>query len=178
MKVKNKIDKKWVLTIIIVAFLISLVFSVVSDALIPNVSLYFSIILLILVILLGIIFDMVGVSVTVADIKKFNSMAAQKIKGATLGVRFIKNADRVSSFCNDVIGDICGIVSGTIGITISFSIARRFPINPSAVTLTITALIASITIGGKAIGKTIAINHSNNILLKFVKLVNLFQRIK
>lgn len=178
MKTKNKIDKKWVLTITIVAFLISLVFSIVADTLIPNVSTYLSIILLILVIFLGIVFDMVGVSVTVADIKKFNSMASQKIKGASIGVRYIKNADRVSSFCNDVIGDICGIVSGTVGITISFSLARRFPINPSIITLTITALIASITIGGKAIGKTIAINHSNSILLKFVKIINFFQRRK
>lgn len=178
MKSKSKIDKKWVITITILAFLISLVFSIISELIIPNVSLLISIILLIVVILLGIILDMVGVSVTVADLKTFNSMASQKVKGASLGVKFIKSANKVSSFCNDVIGDICGIISGSIGITLAFSLARRISINTTVITLTITALIASITIGGKALGKTIAINNSNKILLSFSKIIYPFTKTK
>ena len=171
---KNKIDKKWIFTITISAFLISLVFSLATEMIIPNVSIILSTILLIIVILLGIVFDMVGVSVTVANLKKFNSMASQKIKGATLGVKFIKNANKVSSFCNDVIGDICGIISGSLGITISLALARKLSINQTLTTLTLTALIASITIGGKAIGKTISINNSDKILLGFCKIVKPF----
>lgn len=171
---KNKIDKKWIFTITILAFLISLAFSLATEMIIPNVSIILSAILLIIVILLGIVFDMVGVSVTVANQKKFNSMASQKIKGASLGVKFIKNANKVSSFCNDVIGDICGIISGSLGITISLSLSRKLNINTTLTTLTLTALIASITIGGKAIGKTISINNSDKILLRFCKIVKPF----
>ena len=171
---KNKIDKKWIFTITILAFLISLVFSLATEMIIPNVSIILSAILLIIVILLGIVFDMVGVSVTVANQKKFNSMASQKIKGASLGVKFIKNANKVSSFCNDVIGDICGIISGSLGITISLSLSRKLNINTTLTTLTLTALIASITIGGKAVGKTISINNSDKILLRFCKIVKPF----
>lgn len=171
---KNKIDKKWIFTITILAFLISLAFSLATEMIIPNVSIILSAILLIIVILLGIVFDMVGVSVTVANQKKFNSMASQKIKGASLGVKFIKNANKVSSFCNDVIGDICGIISGSLGITISLSLSRKLNINTTLTTLTLTALIASITIGGKAVGKTISINNSDKILLRFCKIVKPF----
>ena len=178
MKNKSKIDKKWVITITILAFLISLMFSIISEAIIPNVSIIISIILLAIVVFLGIVLDMVGVSVTVADLKTFNSMASQKVKGAALGVKFIKNANKVSSFCNDVIGDICGIISGSIGITLALSLGRKLSIDIVPITLTITALIASITIGGKALGKTIAINNSNKILLSFSKIVYPFTKTK
>ena len=53
-------------------------------------------------------FDMIGVAVTAADEQVFHSMAAKKIRGAKLAVKFKKNADKLSSFCKDVIGDICG----------------------------------------------------------------------
>lgn len=176
MKNKKKIDKKWILSITIAAFLISLSFSIISETIIPNVNVIVSIIVLFIVIILGIVFDMIGISVTVADLKSFNGMASRKIKGASLGVEFIKNAEKVSSFCNDVIGDICGIISGSIGITISVALANNFGFNLVPITLITTALIASFTIGGKAIGKTIAINRCNKILFLFVKTIYPFIR--
>ena len=45
----------------------------------------------------------------------YHAMSSKKIKGAKKAVSFKKNADKVSSFCNDVIGDICGIISGSAG---------------------------------------------------------------
>lgn len=178
MKNKKKIDIKWILSITVAAFFISLFFSIISETLLPNVNLIISIIVLFLVIFLGITFDMIGISVTVADIKSFNGMAARKVKGAYLGVKFIKNSEKVSSFCNDVIGDICGIISGSIGITISTALSSQFNINLTIVTLITTALIASFTIGGKAIGKTIAINKCNQILFTFTKILYPFVRKK
>ena len=119
---------------------------------------------------------MIGISVTVADLKTFNSMATKKVKGATLAVKLIKNADKVSSFCNDVIGDICGIISGSTGVSVAIIVANKFDISLLLVTLLITALIAAMTIGGKAIGKSFAINKSNSILYKFVKVLSIFYR--
>ena len=155
------------------AFILSLALSFASDTIIPNVPLFFSVLILVFFILLGIVFDMVGVSVTVADKKVFNSMAAKKVKGSKTALLLIKNNSKVSSFCNDVIGDICGVLSGAAGITIGASIASSTSINLIIINLVLTSLIASITIGGKAIGKSFAINKANNILYKFSNFIDI-----
>ena len=38
----------------------------------------------------------------------------------------IRNAGKVSSFCNDVIGDISGVISGTASALIVFNITKEF----------------------------------------------------
>lgn len=166
-------DTVWIIQIILMTFFLSLALSFASDTIIPNVPLVFSILILFFFILLGIIFDMVGVSVTVADKKVFNSMASKKVKGAKTALMLIKNNSKVSSFCNDVIGDICGVLSGAAGITIGTIIANNTNVNIIIISLILTSFIASITIGGKAIGKSYAINKANNILFKFSKLIDI-----
>ena len=175
-KDKKKTDKKWVLTISIISFLISLLFSFIGETIIPNSHIFISTILVFAFIALGIIFDMIGIAVTVADIKTFNSMATKKVKGAKTAVKLIKNAPKVSSFCNDVIGDICGIISGSTGLSIAIVISNKFDFSILIVTLLITAFIASLTIGGKALGKSIAMNKSNVILFNFVKVISFFYK--
>ena len=90
---KKIVDLKWVLTITITAFLISMAFSFLSETVISNVGIVLSIILLFIVIGIGVLFDMIGISVTVADINTFNSMASKRVGGATVAVKFIKNAE-------------------------------------------------------------------------------------
>ena len=119
---------------------------------------------------------MIGISVTVADIKTFNSMASKRVRGATLAVKFIKNAEKLSSFCNDVIGDICGIISGALATSISLIISYKIHINIFLITLTVTGIVAALTIGGKALGKSFAINKSNVILYNFSKIVSFFYK--
>ena len=176
--IKNKklINYNWILKITIATFLISLIFSLISETIIPNVNLFISILLIFIFIGLGILFDMIGVSITVADIKTFNSMATKNVKGAKLAVKLIKNSEKVSSFCNDVIGDICGIISGSTGATISVLISNALNCNILLVSLLITALVASFTIGGKAMGKSVAINKSNTIIFKFSSFLSFFYR--
>lgn len=179
-KVKEKryVDVKWILIISLVSFLISFFFSLFSEIIIPNTTLIISIFSLFIFIFLGILFDMIGISVTVSDIKTFNSMASKQVRGANLAVKFIKNSEKVSSFCNDVIGDICGIVSGGAGVSIAHSISNTFDVPFLYCTLLITSIIASLTIGGKAIGKSFAINKSNVILYRFVSILSFFYRKK
>lgn len=177
-KKKELVNYSWIIRITTITFIISLSFTAFSEIVIPNVNVVVGILLLIIFILLGIIFDMIGVSVTAADIVPFNSMNSRKVKGADIAVTFKKNADKVSSFCNDVVGDICGIVSGSAGSIIALSIASALKINKFYVMLVVTALVASLTIGGKALGKSFAINKSNNILYKFSKFVSYFYKKK
>ena len=175
-KDKRKVDVRWVVLISMLSFIISLIFSFIGETIIPNAHIFISSILVFAFIFLGILFDMIGISVTVADIKTFNSMATKKVKGASLAVRLIKNADKVSSFCNDVIGDICGIISGSTGLSIAIVVSDKLNLPLISVTLLITAVIAALTIGGKALGKSFAINKSNDILYKFVSFLSIFYR--
>lgn len=176
--VKNKklVNYSWIIRITSITFFISLAFSLLSETIIPNVNVFISLVLVILFIGLGILFDIIGVSITVADEKTFNSMAAKNVKGARLAVRLIKNAEKVSSFCNDVIGDICGIISGSTSASIAIILASKLNLNLLIVSLIITAIVASMTIGGKAIGKSIAINKSDAIIFRFSSFLALFYR--
>jgi len=178
LKNKSLVNYNWIMKITVATFIISLTFSFVSETIIPNANIFISLILVLLFIGVGILFDIIGVSITVADIKTFNSMASKNIRGAKLAVKLIKNAEKVSSFCNDVIGDICGIISGATSSSIAVIISSKFNINLLIVSLIITALVASLTIGGKAIGKSFAINKSNTILYKFALFVSYFYKKK
>lgn len=176
--VKNKrlVDYKWILTVTLLAFFISLVFSFFSEMTIPNANSIVATIVILLFIGIGILFDMIGIAITVADLKTFNSMATKQVRGAKLAVRLIQNNEKASSFCNDVIGDICGIISGSAGVALSSILAKTFNLNLFIVSLLITAIIAALTIGGKAIGKATAINRSTPILFEFSKIISCFYR--
>ena len=103
------------------------------------------------------VFDMIGVAVTAADPKPFHSMAAHKEKGGREAIRLLQNAEKVSSICNDVVGDICGIVSGTTAAVIVAALLRDFSTTNVLISIGVTALISGFTIGGKALGKKVAI---------------------
>lgn len=176
--IKNKklIDYKWIITVTLLAFFISLIFSLFSEGVIPNANSVVAIIVILLFIGIGILFDMIGIAITVADIKTFNSMASKQVKGAKLAIKLIKNSEKASSFCNDVIGDICGIISGSAGVALANIIATNFNFNLLIVSLLITATIAALTIGGKAMGKATAINKSTLILFRFSQVIANFYR--
>ena len=91
MKQKQKVDKKWILIITSIAFTISLLLSLISELIIPNVFIIISIILILIFILLGIIFDIIGVAVSTSEDKSFHSMASQKVMGSKTAINFIKN---------------------------------------------------------------------------------------
>ncbi|WP_027308270.1 hypothetical protein [Caloramator sp. ALD01] len=158
---------KWIVLIIIWTFIISASISFVSNSLLSGVGIFFAFFVLVSIILIGIIFDIIGVAVTAAEEAPFHSLASRKVIGAKTAVKLIRNADKVSNFCNDVIGDICGVVSGAAGaIIISKLISKGISNNQTVLSLIVSATIASLTVGGKAIGKNFAMTQSNNIVFK------------
>ena len=175
-KKKSLVDYGWIIKIVVASFMISIIFSFISETAIPNVNLILGILLALLFIIIGIIFDMVGVSVTASDESIFHSMSARKVKGAKMAVKLKKNADKVSSFCNDVVGDICGIISGSTGAVIVLKIVERFGFNILITTHIIMGIISALTIGGKAIVKGFAMSKSNDILFKFAKVLSIFSK--
>ena len=175
---KEQVDINWIIKILIISFVISFGLSFVSEMTIPNLSLVLGIIVTLLFIGLGIVFDIIGVSVTSSDEAVFHSMNSRKVKGASVAVKFKKNADKVSSFCNDVIGDICGIISGSAGVSVARGLASTFNLNIFYTGLIVTALIAALTIGGKALCKRIAIDNNHKIVYMTAKVISKFEKKK
>ena len=71
----------------------------------------------------------------------------------------------MSSICNDVVGDICGVVSGAASATIAARALTYVNFSwPQAVSLGMSALVAGLTVGGKAVGKTVAIRSCTEIV--------------
>jgi len=156
---------RWVVTIFFVTILISGTISLVSDEVMAGSSVAVAFCILLAIILLGIVFDIIGMAVATADEKPFHSMAARKVPGAHEAIRLLRNAERVSSICNDVVGDICGVVSGSASATIAALILTSVDVGwPRGISLVMSALVAGLTVGGKAIGKTIAVKSCTQIV--------------
>lgn len=156
---------RWVLIIFIVTILVSGTISLASEEIMTNSGMSVAFLILLAIISLGIIFDVVGVAVTSADEKPFHSMAARKVPGALEAIQLLRNADKVGSICNDVVGDICGVVSGSASATIAAQILQNFEFSwPRVVSLVMSALVAGLTVAGKAIGKNIAIGSCTAIV--------------
>lgn len=156
---------QWVVTIFMMTILISGTISLVSDEVMANSSVAAAFCILLAIIFLGILFDIIGMAVATADEKPFHSMAARKVPGAQEAIRLLRNAERVSSICNDVVGDICGVVSGSASATIAALILTNVDLGwPRGVSLAMSALVAGLTVGGKAIGKTIAVKSCTKIV--------------
>ena len=166
---KNNIN--WIISVFITTFLLSITFSFISTNSISNLSIFPASLILILVIFIGIIFDIIGVAVTVADEHEFHAKASKKIPGSKLSVKLIRNSSKVANFCADVIGDICGVLSGAISALISLKISNAVSL-PFNLQFLISALVASITVCGKAIGKNIAKNNSGKIVHFVAKVLN------
>lgn len=169
---------RWVVTIFLVTILISGTISFLSDEIMEGSSLFVAFLILFLIVLLGIVFDVIGVAVTSADEKPFHSMAARKVPGALEAIRLLRNAERVSSICNDVVGDICGVVSGSASATIAALLLNNYTGSFSdIICLAMSALVAGLTVGGKAIGKTFAINSCTSIVSGVGKFLYVFRHI-
>ena len=156
---------RWAVTIFLITIFISGLISLISDEVMASSSLGVAFLILFVIIFVGIIFDIIGMAVATAEEKPFHSMAARKVPGAQEAIRLLRNAERVSSICNDVVGDICGVVSGSASATIAALVLSRVDLAwPRVVSLVMSALVAGLTVGGKAIGKTIAVNSCTEIV--------------
>ena len=168
---------KWVVTIFFVTILISGTISLVSDEVMANSGILVAFAILLAIILLGILFDIIGMAVATADEKPFHSMAARKVPGAHEAIRLLRNAERVSSICNDVVGDICGVVSGSASATIATLILMNMEVGwPRGISLVMSALVAGLTVGGKAIGKTFAVNSCTKIVHMVGRVIHVLNR--
>jgi len=165
-KKKNIIDVKWVLQVFLISFSVGAIFSVISEIVLSDANIIIVILVITILLFINIVFDIIGMAFASAKEEPFLAMASKKVKGAKKAIKLLKNANKVSSFCQDIMGDICGIISGAAGTTAVVVIAG----NSDATTLLITStiisgLIAALTIAGKAATKKIAMKNSTPIVI-------------
>lgn len=174
---KKKTDSRWVVKIIVMSVCISAVFNFISSEILDGAGYFLAFLVLLIFIFIGVIFDMVGMAVASADEVPFHAMSSHRVKGAAEGIKLVRNAEKVSSVCNDVVGDISGIISGSTSAVIVGNLVRDMSFNSVLTSLVVSGLVAGLTIGGKAVGKTVAINGSTRIVLLCGKVIAFFKSI-
>jgi CBS domain containing-hemolysin-like protein len=169
----------WVVLVSFWTFFLAIILTWVTRSLIQNVqSIILSFILLIIIIFIGIFFDMIGTAVTAADEKPFHAKAAKKIYGAKKGIFLVRHAEQVANFFNDVIGDISGVVSGVVAAVIIINLALGTPeLSEIRLSILLAGIVSALTVGGKAVGKYFAINNPTNIVLFSARFLTTIDRL-
>ena len=169
-----KKEINWIYKVFLLSFIFSVIFSGASTALVEVLNPIALAIILVIVIAIGILFDMIGVAMLTSTEASLHARATKKIRGAKEAIGLLKNATKVSSICNDVIGDICGIVSGTLGAVLTLTIVTALRLPNTITTMIITAIIGAATVGGKAIFKTVATKNADKIVFTVGKILSYF----
>ena len=167
---------RWAIRVFFFTLAISIIFGILSGET-DNFHLWSAFLVLFFFVAVGVVFDMVGVAVVSADEKPFHAMAAKKIRSAKKAIWLIRKADAVSSFCNDVIGDIAGVMSGACAAAISLKLfAEASDIYKFWGSILITAFLSAVIVGAKAFCKPFALAKSQDIVFFAAKCLNIFSK--
>ena len=164
-KIKVKLNS-WIYIISAITFFITILISFVTDRVMGNTGLIAAIFVVLTIVLIGVLFDTVGTAVAAGTTEAFHSMAASKVPSAKYSLLLLNNASKVTNFLNDVIGDIAGIVSGAASAVIVVKIMALHGdrIEQYLISVLLSATVACLTVGGKAIGKEIALGYTKEIV--------------
>ena len=170
---------KHVLTIGGLTFVISVLLNISGTAALALSPLHISFLLLFLIVLIGIIFDIIAVAAAAGQEAPFHAMATDRVPGAKQCVWLVRNADRVSTFCGDIVGDIAGTISGATAAAIIYQLIITNPqLNEGILNTVLLGLVAALTVGGKAAGKSFAINRSTDILYVVGRMIYAFEKMR
>lgn len=145
-------------------FFLATVVSFITNAAVENITaVYLIFLILLFVVVVGVIFDAIGVASMSANIVPFNARSARKAPGAAITLKLLRKADVVANICCDVIGDICGIVSGALGGTLVVIVGEGFA-NTVWLSALMAGMVSMLTVGGKAIMKGVALRNADRIM--------------
>ncbi len=170
----RSVNYVWIMVITIIPFFMAIILGYFSMVLMGNVNLFIAIVVLFIIISIGVFFDLLGIAVTSAEETPFHAMASHRLRGAKESISILRNAGPVANFFNDVIGDISGIISGTTTGAILIKINKDMDGESIVLSMLLTGIISAITVGGKAIGKEIALRNSNGIVFKIGYFISFF----
>ena len=159
----NKSSTRWAIKVFILSISLSIIFSLVSQSLLPSLSPFFSVFVIVFFIFVSVIFDMIAVAFT--SINKTQLERHKDENGYQMAVKLCERADKVASFGGDVVGDICGILSGAGGVSLVVNMNISDADLNLLVTCLVSSVIAGITIFCKAIMKTYALQNCEQIAI-------------
>ena len=177
----SKTNYRWAIQTLILSICLSLLFGFFSQTILSSMGAVMAIVGISFFIFLSVVFDMIGIAVASCDEETFAKWQKEGVKGSAVGLRLVKNCEKVCSFCADVVGDICSTLCGAGGACVVVALTRHSE-NATLVMLisiSVSALIAGLTIFFKALMKTRALKNSNQIILRIGKILeNTFFRKK
>ena len=171
-------NKSWVIKAFLLTFFLALIMSGISNVIVENCGFIVLLIITIVILFIGIVSDIVGTAILTADEATFHAKASNKIEGSKESIRLIKNSGNIANFFNDIVGDVSGIISGSMGAMIAIYAANHFNISNVITALIVSAILSSVLVGGKAIGKNIAVKNSDEIIFLVGSIINKFSRKK
>ena len=166
----------WTIKITVVTLILGLFFSFISELTSSYAHVSITILLLFLLIAISIVFDTIGIAATSCDLAPLLSMASRKVPGSKKAIGLVKNAEKVSNICCDVIGDICGIISGACTVAIVTKLIIDNPTLNYWMSIVVSSLVGAITVGGKSFFKTVAMKKSKDILLLVSRVLSIFSK--
>lgn len=165
-----KSNLKWSIKVLVLSFFLSFFFSFISQSLFPTMSIFLSIFIIIFFVAISVIFDMIAVGVTSVSLEKLEIFKSEK--NYATAKKLCENTEKVSSFCGDVVGDICGILSGAGGVSLVLNMNIQDPNIYFLVTCLVSSLIAGLTIFGKAIMKRYSVDNCEKVILKTAQILD------
>ena len=168
MTVRKRKSWKHLVFVFIGSFVIAGLVGISSELLMRRTSsLWVAALFLLAVIGVHIVFDIIGIAATAANEAPHHAKAANRVRGARQAVYLVRHADLVANMANDVVGDVTGTLSGVMAAAIVIDIIRLYPILGTKeiwLSTLMLALVASVTVTGKAVGKSFAIQDANKIM--------------
>jgi CBS domain containing-hemolysin-like protein len=153
--------------VFLLSFGLAVVAGLGTEILMERTNILSAWILLLLIIAINIGFDIIGIAATAATEKPHHAKAANRVPGARQAVYLVRNADTVANFANDIVGDVTGALSGGMSASIVLDLIRTYPeLGSSEIWLNtlMIALVASLTVTGKALGKSFGIHEADEIM--------------
>ncbi|MBX5436298.1 MAG: hypothetical protein IRZ33_03675 [Alicyclobacillaceae bacterium] len=139
-----------------------------STVFLNEVAWYVGALVVVCIVVIGVMFDMLGLAAAAARETPFHAMASKRVFGARRAITIVRNAEKVSSICSDVVGDIAGVLSGAGALAVATQLILAVGAtgwHRELIVIVLTAFITSFTVGLKAVGKAIAIQSPTPIVL-------------
>ena len=154
----------WTAKITPITFALSLASGALAQTVITHTGIILSLILLGLLVVTAVIFDGVGVAITSCDRARVKKLLQSHAKRAKIAMRMMCNAEKVNNVCADVIGDICGVLSGACGAAIAAGLSFRSGVGAGWLPTLTSAAVAALTVGGKAFLKGKAVKNADKYI--------------
>lgn len=166
----------WAIRMFLIAISLSLFFGFISQTLLNSMGIIVATLCISFFIFLSVLFDMIGIAAASADIEYFVELEKRNEKGASTGIKLCKHSEKVCSFCADVVGDICSTLCGAGGACIVVALTNQIADSNIIllISISVSALIAGISIFFKAIMKERALRRANKIILNIAIMLDTF----